>query len=411
MNMLLKLTAAATLITLTAPNAHATNGMNQESYGAKAGGMGGASVAYDSRNSGMMNNPATLALRPDGWDFGIGFTVLQPDVSAQLGAPNGPNFASSGSSYLMPSLSLIRKQGAFAYGVGISAQGGMGSEYSGDFAAALTQNQLNAPQRSEIGFVRLMLPLAYQVNEALTIAGQIDYGIVTLDLKMLDPATGGYVSVSDNSRFNGQMKGQGWGYTLGVHYTINPEFSVGAVYHSQTRLSDLTGSGTINNTIPTDFRVVDFQWPANYTVGAAWNIQPNWMLTADIKRLLWSSTMKNFNFGPEGYVSPMPMNWQDQTVFMIGTQYKITPDIALRAGFNYGKNPIPSDTLNYLFPAITEKHYTLGVGWDLHHGHSIAASFMYAPKVEQTGTGALNTGLTMSHSQTAWGFNYNYQFK
>lgn len=49
MNMLLKFTAAATLITLATPSAHATNGMNQESYGAKAGGMGGASVAYDSR--------------------------------------------------------------------------------------------------------------------------------------------------------------------------------------------------------------------------------------------------------------------------------------------------------------------------------------------------------------------------
>jgi hypothetical protein len=76
MNKLLKSTAAVTIMALAASNANATNGMNQESYGAKAGGMGGASVAYDSRNSGMMNNPATLALRPDGWDFGIGFTLL-----------------------------------------------------------------------------------------------------------------------------------------------------------------------------------------------------------------------------------------------------------------------------------------------------------------------------------------------
>jgi hypothetical protein len=45
------------------------------------------------------------------------------------------------------------------------------------------------------------------------------------------------------------------------------------------------------------------------------------------------------------------------------------------------------------------------------NAHSIAASFMYAPKVEQTGTGLMNSGLLMSHSQTAWGLNYNYPFK
>ncbi|MEF3194174.1 MAG: hypothetical protein K6346_08170, partial [Halothiobacillaceae bacterium] len=65
---------------------------------------------------------------------------------------------------------------------------------------------------------------------------------------------------------------------------------------------------------------------------------------------------------------------------------------------------------NYLFPAITEKHYTLGVGWNIGGGHSVAASFMYAPKVEQTGNGTFNTGLSTSHSQTVWRLNYNYHF-
>ena len=48
------------IATLTAAPAHATNGLNQESYGSKAGGMGGASAAYDSRNSSLMNKAPTV---------------------------------------------------------------------------------------------------------------------------------------------------------------------------------------------------------------------------------------------------------------------------------------------------------------------------------------------------------------
>ncbi|MEW6764964.1 MAG: outer membrane protein transport protein [Pseudomonadota bacterium] len=414
MTFALKRSVLATAVaTLVAAPAYATNGMNMEAYGAKAGGMGGASMAYDSGNSAMMNNPATLALKKQGWDFGVGLTVLQPNVDAQLGGSGGPSFGSTGDSYLMPSISIVRKQGKFAYGAGILAQGGMGTEYDGSLAAAFTGGALSVPQRSELGFMRVMFPLAYQVNDDLSVAAQLDYVRATLDLQMLDPASGAYIDVSDDSDFSGEMTGDGWAFKLGAHYKINKEFAIGATYHSKTDIGDLTGSGSVSaagGAFDADFRAVDFQWPETYAVGVAWNVTDKLMLAADLKRLMWSKTMKNFNFGVEGNIGAMPQEWDDQTVFMIGGQYMIAPSVALRAGFNYAENPIPSDNINYLFPAITEKHYTLGVGWNIGGGHAVAASFMYAPKVDQDGTGPLNTGLSMSHSQTVWRVNYNYHF-
>ncbi|MEW6728754.1 MAG: outer membrane protein transport protein [Pseudomonadota bacterium] len=425
MTSALKRSVLATAVaTLVAAPAYATNGMNMEAYGAKAGGMGGASMAYDSGNSAMMNNPATLALKREGWDVGVGLTLLQPNVETRLGGPGGMGFASGGDSYLMPSFSLVRKQGPFAYGIGVLAQGGMGTEYDGSLTAALTSMMsggafsLNQPQRSELGFMRVMLPLAYQVNDSLAVAGQLDYVRATLDLQMLDPNSGAYVNVSDSSDFNGRMKGDGFAFKLGAHYKINKAFALGATYHSKTHISDLTGNGTcLSMSIPgcdgqtsIPYRVADFQWPETYAVGMAWNVTDKFMLAADIKRLMWSKTMKTFNFGPDGNVGSMDQNWDDQTVYMIGGQYMVAPGVALRAGFNYAKNPIPSDTVNYLFPAITEKHYTVGVGWNIGGGHSLAASFMYAPEVEQAGTGPMNTGMSVSHSQTVWRVNYNYHF-
>ncbi|MFZ5465719.1 MAG: OmpP1/FadL family transporter [Pseudomonadota bacterium] len=413
MTSALKRSVLATAVaTLVAAPAYATNGMNMDSFGAKAGGMGGASFAYDSGNSAVMNNPATLALRKEGNNFGLGLTVLMPDVNANnfMGDPSA-DYSSGGDSYLMPSVSFIRKQGQFAYGFGVVAQGGMGTEYGvGDLMAPVEQ-------RSELGFMRVMFPLAYQVNDALSVAGQIDYVRGTLDIQQVADMSGdgmpdAYIDVSDDSDFNGEMSGDGWAFKLGAHYKINNAWSIGATYHSKTNIDDMTGSGTIsdfmgNTAYAGEFRVKDFQWPETYGVGVAWNVSDKLMLAADIKRLKWSESMKDFTFGPKGMEMTAPQDWDDQTVYMIGAQYMITPTVALRAGFNYAENPVPDSTLNYLFPAIVEQHYTLGVGWNIGGGHTLAASVAYAPEVEQDST---LMPVTMTHSQTTWRVNYNYNF-
>ena len=73
---------AAAAIALVALPAAATNGMNLEAYGAKAGGMGGASFAHENGNSALMNNPATLGLRQEGSNLGLGLTVLMGMVAS-----------------------------------------------------------------------------------------------------------------------------------------------------------------------------------------------------------------------------------------------------------------------------------------------------------------------------------------
>ncbi|MGD9709544.1 MAG: OmpP1/FadL family transporter, partial [Halothiobacillaceae bacterium] len=203
-----------------------------------------------------------------------------------------------------------------------------------------------------------------------------------------------------------------WAFKLGAHNKINNAWSIGATYHSKTNIDAMTGSGTIsdflgNTAYAGEFRVKDFQWPETYGVGVAWNVSDKLMLAADIKRLKWSESMKDFTFGPKGMEMTAPQDWDDQTVYMIGAQYMITPTVALRAGFNYAENPVPDSTLNYLFPAIVEQHYTLGVGWNIGGGHTLAASVAYAPEVEQDST---LMPVTMTHSQTTWRVNYNYNF-
>ncbi|UCH52345.1 MAG: outer membrane protein transport protein, partial [Pseudomonadota bacterium] len=278
---------------LAAPGAFATNGMNMQGYGPIAYGMGGASMAYDNGAAAVMNNPATIAMMASGasrLDFAFG--VLAPDVDASAGG-GAVEAHSYGGPYLMPAFGYIRKDGNFAYGIGMFAQGGMGTDYSAESFLALGSGDT---VRSELGVARLIVPIAFSATPDLTIGGSIDFVRATLDLKLaapgatlgslvtncvgggcaLLPALGGApwarVDFSGGGDFNGAAEGTGFAGKLGVTYRFNPNLSVGAAYHSKTSLSDLetdankasisaAGVGTVGTG---KIKVRDFQWPATY---------------------------------------------------------------------------------------------------------------------------------------------------
>lgn len=435
--------------------AQATNGMNLEAYGAKAGGMGGASFAYDSGNSGVMNNPATLGLKPDRTsDFGLGLTLLNPDVASRH--PMAGESASSGNLYAMPSISWIHRAGAWTYGFGLLAQGGMGTEYGAGsrlFAGGLDSSgnptALSGEEvRSEVGVGRVMFPLGYRVDDALSVAVQLDVVWATMDVKMdidghtfgqmladtpgigrasgsllaaMPPATVNYArfDFSDSNDFSGKARGWGYAGKLGFVYRLNDALSIGGAYHSKTAIDDLKADGAIvkigtslgTQTMTGRIAVVNFQWPETYGIGVSWRATPKLMLVADVKHIAWADAMKDFTLrfetGGASMTSVMTQNWKNQTVHMVGGQYMLRPDFALRAGINVASNPVPDGTLNPLFPAVVKNHVTAGIGWRLGGGHSIAASAAYAPEVEQANP---NTGIASRHSQYVWRFNYNYNY-
>src|SRR5512144_4479 len=125
---------SAVSIFMASTSVYATNGMNLEGYGPIATGMGGASMAYDNGTAAVMNNPATLGLMPDGDRLDVALGYLGPHVKSGMGSFSAD---SSANAFYMPAVGIMKKSGQVAYGVGVFAQGGMGTEYSADsFLAA-----------------------------------------------------------------------------------------------------------------------------------------------------------------------------------------------------------------------------------------------------------------------------------
>lgn len=428
-----------------AGSAFATNGMNLEGYGPIALGMGGASMAYDNGNAAMMNNPATLGLMQNGQRLDLAVGKLGPDVNV-VGMQ-----ASGGDSYMMPAIGWSKKNGKITYGVGLFAQGGMGTEYSSQIMGLDV-----LPERSELGVGRLMAPLAYNVNDNLTIGGSVDYVWAMLDLRMAVPgsmlgapgpaslitggtgtlgaaATGGAfgglpymrLDFSDNSDYTGKAKGAGFAGKLGFTYKASPTVTIGGTYHSKTSMGDLE-TGTTSTVLTASgmgtevgkMTVRDFQWPETYGLGIAIQATPNLLVAADVKKINWSDVMGSFKMtyttggglGMTGTADfALPQNWDDQTVFQIGASYKVNDVMTLRVGANISDNPIPSTTVHYLFPAIVEKHYMVGMGYAFSKDSDVNFTLSYAPNVSQTNTGAA-AGMVIEHSQTSWQLMYSKRF-
>lgn len=428
---------------LAAGSAYATNGMLMEGYGPISTGMGGASQSFDHGTAAMVQNPATLGLMADGTsrlDVAIG--VLGPDVSSSM--PGMPTAKSGGTSYIMPALGFVKRSGAYTYGFGVFAQGGMGTEYdAGSFMGA------GATARSELGIGNVIFPLAYQVNSNLTVGATLKFMWSSLDLIMaasgaqlagLAQASGvaptgnlggalpglagaplARISFSDDNKFTGAASSTGFGASLGATYKLNNSVMMGASYQFKSALGDMkTGSSSASITAPgTPFpgdngqiTVIDFQMPSVFAVGASWQASPALLLAADVKYIGWADSMKSFNMRYDsaqmgGTVNfAMPQNWKDQTVLNLGAAWKANEQLTLRAGLNLANNPIPDAYVNPLFPATVKSHVTFGMGYKTSPAGEFNASLTLAPNTTVTSGG----GVTISHKQTNLQLMYSHSF-
>jgi long-chain fatty acid transport protein len=86
-----------------------------------------------------------------------------------------------------------------------------------------------------------------------------------------------------------------------------------------------------------------------------------------------------------------------------------------RAGYNYGKSPVPDDNLNPLFPAIVEHHLTLGYGltfgqWGVNLAYEHAFENTQTNNNTNQQVNPFGPGLEVSHSQNTVSLDATYRY-
>jgi long-chain fatty acid transport protein len=288
----------------------------------------------------------------------------------------------------MPAFGYVKKQDRLTYGAGIYGQGGMGTEYAnGDMA--------------QVSVGRVIFPLAYAVNDRFNVGGSVD--IVWAGMDLVSNAAS--INFKDGSDYTGAAKGYSVAAKLGFTYTFNDVLTVGGVYQTAANLPDLKGDG---------YKVEGFDMPATLGLGLAWQANERLMVAADVKDVMWDSSMNTVTIHTPGGAVPFQQDWDDQIVVSLGLSYAFSDAFTGRIGYNHGKNPIPDTFVNYLWPAIVEDHYTVGFGYAFSKQSQINFALSYAPEVTVTGTGPAmpmgNGGMTIEHSQVNWQLMYSYAF-
>lgn len=441
MHKLLTVVIASLLITFAwIDSSQATNGMDMEGYGPVAQSMGGTSIARNNGTAAVINNPATLSLMPDGSNrIDIAIGVLSPNIKAS--APGAPTAHSSADAFFMPALGWSARQGKWTYGLGVFGQGGMGTEYSETSFLAMNSGD---SVRSEVSVGRFIVPLSYQVNDKLAIAGSVDFLWAGMDLKMAMPTSVGLgmitgqptlqglgqasksdwmrVDFSNDDQFTGEATGYGVDVKVGATYTILDNLRFGAMYHAQPELGDLEAdnatmsfgmsNGQQAGIISGKAKVKDFRWPSLAGAGLAWDATDRLLLAFDFRYIMWKDAMESMTIkfiadGGMGDVQmTLPQNWRDQAVYQFGAAYKATDALTVRGGYNYGANPVPDELVNPLFPATTEHHISGGLGYTLNSGSSIDFSVVYVPEDKVTNA----DGITISHGQINGQLMYSMYF-
>ncbi len=411
-----------------AGSALATNGMNMIGYSVRSSGMGGADAAADGSFAGVAGNPATMGKLADR-GMAIGISLLMPKLNVSNEAM-GLDLDGEDQIFPLPYLAYTQRLGSdspWILGFEAYAQGGMGVEFKNFPTGATTSDKIS----SNVMFMRFTTAASYQVNEALTLGLAAIGGYAKMDFAMFPDGPGG-MDVTD-------MTNIGFAGRFGIQYKVCDGISLGAVYTSEAALDLKDGNAAINfgsaagGIIDYAAEMKDFAWPQEAEFGIAFHPNSNWLIAVDTKWIDWESSMDvvtlevsdppagypaaPFPDGQGGYTNSMPfqMKWESQMVYALGIEYAINEMNTVRAGFNYGKSPVPDNYLSPLFPAIVEKHVTLGYGLDL---GNLGFDLAYELGLENTQTNnndnamvnPFGPGITVSHSQNTIHFETAYSF-
>lgn len=391
---------ALALATL-AMGAHATNGYFSHGYGIKAKGMGGAGVALHQDAFAGANNPAQAAFAPEGYE--VGMDVFSPKRSmsrtGSITTPPGSMDVAVGSGrnvFLIPEIGINKRlSNGLGLNLSVYGNGGMNTSYP---AGPNGMNVMMGQGTLGVDLTQLIVAptLATKINSEHSLGASLllvhqqfrAYGLQSFDnAPGFPPMTGGPGSVTNN----GMDSSSGVGLRLGYLGKLSDTLSVGALYSPKvgmSRFKRYQGLFAENG---------DFDIPASWTVGAAWQATPSLQVALDYQKINYSGVRSiansSANQAPLGSAGGPGFGWKDIGVVKIGMQWQVNPTWTLRAGYNKGQNPVSSNdvSFNVLAPGVVTDHLTVGATLALDKHSDISFSYAWVKENRVSGMSMFNS--------------------
>jgi long-chain fatty acid transport protein len=278
--------------------------------------------------------------------------------------------------------------------------------------------------------------LSYKVNDQHTVAASLNIVYQTFKATGLDWFNQ-YTSAATTSAYNantplnpwtyqgdganpgdhGVDESTGVGVKLGWSGKLSDGLTAGAFYQPKTAMSKFDAYKNLFA------QAGGFDIPETYGVGVAIKANPKTTVAFDVTQISYSGikSLANLNsHNPNntdlGAEDGKGFGWSDMTVYKLGVAHQLDDITTVRAGWNYGKQPIAKGQLdfNLLAPAVVEHHFSAGLTRALDKDSSVSMHAMYAPTVTLTGSSADGSGTSyiskLEMSQYEIGVQYSKNF-
>jgi long-chain fatty acid transport protein len=415
-----KLIALVLLITLcSARQVLAGGGYFSTGYGQIGKQTAGAVTAVSGDAYAGASNPGKLTAA--GNQFEIGVEFLNPNRKVKRKGATGDasiyNFSSRSRNpfFVVPNFAYARQlEDDMAVGITVYANGGLNMEYTDTTGIPGSSSNPEACGTKPGSFLTGCGHTGFDYS-LLVVAPTIAWEITPGHSIGISPLLGvqrfeafGLQGFAPFSKYpnkltnNGHEVVFGAGVRVGWYGEIKPWLSLGAAYASKIymqkmdRYQGLFAEGT-------------FDVPANYSIGAAIRPDKNWTVAIDIQRIEWGNVRSLANGvlnsltpgGPlMGTSSGSGFAWsRNQTNYKLGLSYIASPQLTLRAGYEYGERPNKDNIDAASIGVIASNPIyrgSMGFTWDTLDGNEFHMAFEHYFKSTYSGPSAIFPGATES---------------
>lgn len=355
------------------------NGFNLNSLGTRALSMGGAFIGLADDFSLVYWNPAGAGFLRQRV-FGSYITDLIPTNYYQLTVPPEPGIdaRTKFSHYLGFLAGYYRPLSEnLVLGLGIYTPSGLGANWKGEDFVELSAG-VAYDWTGKIGMISISPLIAWRIDNRLSIgvAFNLNYGMFTLkrwagEVEM-EPEV-----YADLGQYEESLHGWGWGLTLGLLAKPTDSVSFGLTVKTPSTIK-FKGDATMYSLgylgYPESSEAKrNIKWP--WFVGGGVAVRPaeRMTLTADLQWTGWSA-LKNIKttyldsvwmtIMTETGNDEVRLDWKSRLQVRFGIEYKVSPSLALRAGYYSDPSPAPDHTMNILLPNFDFQVLTAGFGYD-----------------------------------------------
>jgi len=417
---------------LAAPmSVSATNGYFSHGYGTKNKGLAGGGSALPQDAMIAATNPAGMVWVGDRMDLGVALFSPQREYTVTGDAtPDGApffdlaveNVESDSEYFLIPHFArnwMLDSDSSI--GLTVYGNGGMNTDYPG--SAGFGQGTFfgaSAGGKANTGID--LSQLFFNVSYARKINDTSSWGISAITAYQRFKANGlaafsPFSSDAANLTDSGYDDAFGFGVKLGWQGEVNTDLTLAASYQSKISMgefSDYAGLFAEQG---------DFDIPATWTLGLAYEIASAGTVTFDVQEIMFSdvnsignSFLPNLQTSQLGNSDGAGFGYEDMIVYKLGYQWSTNPDWIWRVGYSVGDQPIPDSEVmfNILAPAVMEQHITGGFTFKTSTDSEFNFAAMYAPTNSVTGPNFLS-GPTPDQNikieMTQWEFEASWAWK